>query len=217
MRVDSALLDRAGDLKAELLAFSRQPRYEKAFRGLIGRRKRQSMDSGALMQLQDRFVLQHRLKGGRTVVEEFVAERPDLSERDREMLLAWGEVVQQPYEVLRRDRSALVLEGLVDEMIYRVPTTVLQRDEESVACEIAIDLTLRDPELVFRNPDKLETAWELQRGNRDRFIRLFGADLVGLRLGPPRRRPAEAGALEWASSIVRPRHRGPLDYLSVRS
>jgi hypothetical protein len=37
------------------------------------------------------------------------------------------------------------------------------------------------PELGFRNPDKLARAWELQRADRDRFVRFFGSDLVVLR------------------------------------
>jgi hypothetical protein len=211
MKLSAARLKRAGDLKEELLAFSRGPRYEPELQDLVGRLRPQSRSAGALMELQDRFILQHRLGNGGTVVEEFVAERSDLPQRDRELLLAWREVVQQPFEVLRRDRSALIVEGLVDEMLYRVrsnmgpsvfdqmprrsfllarlvpigdewmlsgPTSVLPPDNEDLACEIAIDLATRHPEIAHRNPDKLEQAWELQRANRDRFIRHFGSDFL---------------------------------------
>ena len=37
------------------------------------------------------------------------------------------------------------------------------------------------PELGFRNPDKLAQTWELQRADRERFVRFFGSDLVVLR------------------------------------
>ena len=34
------------------------------------------------------------------------------------------------------------------------------------------------PEAVFRNPSKLEQGWELQRKDRERFVRFFGTDMV---------------------------------------
>ena len=37
---------------------------------------------------------------------------------------------------------------------------------------------MRHPELAFRNPEKLERGWELQRAERDRFLRFFGTDIV---------------------------------------
>ena len=36
------------------------------------------------------------------------------------MVLGWQDVVQGPFEVLRRDGPALVVQGLVDELTYRV-------------------------------------------------------------------------------------------------
>jgi hypothetical protein len=37
---------------------------------------------------------------------------------------------------------------------------------------------MKRPELRFRNPSLLERAWELQRRDRDRFVRFFGSDMV---------------------------------------
>ncbi len=45
---------------------------------------------------------------------------------------------------------------------------------------IAADLAARHPSLVFRNPTRLEQAWEMQREERASFITFFGADLVVL-------------------------------------
>ena len=42
----------------------------------------------------DRFLLQHPLSDGRTVLERFVRSRGDLPAEERAMLLAWREVVE---------------------------------------------------------------------------------------------------------------------------
>jgi hypothetical protein len=47
-----------------------------------------------------------------------------------------------------------------------------------VAFQLALEISLRTPEAVYRNPEKVATAWQIQRENRDRFVRLFGSDLV---------------------------------------
>jgi hypothetical protein len=68
--VDAALLDRAGELKRELLAFSRQPRYDRAFSEVLARHGgSEVLDEYRLMMLWDYFVLEHRLRSGRTIVE----------------------------------------------------------------------------------------------------------------------------------------------------
>jgi hypothetical protein len=58
------------------------------------------------------------------------------------------------------------------------PTSVLRATERDIAYELALDMSMRAPEAVFRNPEKLARAWEQQRTDRERFIRFFGADLV---------------------------------------
>jgi hypothetical protein len=211
--VDAVLLDRAGELKRELVAFSQQPRYDRALREVLAGQDDDPavFDEHRLMMLWDYFVLEHRLRNGRTVVEQFVAARSDLSEAERRMLLGWREVVQGPFEVQRRDGPALIVVNLVDELTYRVrsnvgpsvfrkmprrsfvitrlvavgqewmlsgPTSVLRPAERDIACQLALDLSLRAPEAVYRNPEKLAKAWELQRQDRERFVRFFGNDLV---------------------------------------
>src|SRR5574341_809671 len=122
MAVDAALLDRAGDLKGELLEFSRQPRYERAFDEVLARHVGSSevLDEHRLMLLLDYFLLEHRLRNGRTIVEQFVDAHAELSRQEREMLLGWRDVVQGPFEVQRRDGPALIVVNLVDELRYRV-------------------------------------------------------------------------------------------------
>jgi len=211
--VDAALLERAGDLKGELVAFSQQPRYDHAVSDFLDKYGSGlgEFDEQRLMLLWDCFVLEHKLANGRTVMEQFVAANPQLSEAEREMLLGWQDVVQGPFEVLRRDGPALVVQSLVDELTYRVrsnmgpgifrrtprgsfiiarlvavgdewmlsgPINLLRAAERGIAYRLAMDMALRTPEAVFRNPEKLALAWEQQRTDRDRFVRFFGADLV---------------------------------------
>ncbi|MEU4382368.1 hypothetical protein [Micromonospora echinofusca] len=211
--VDDDLLIRAGELKQQLVAFSQQRRYDRAFDDVLADQHhgRVALDEHALMILWDYFVLEHRLRDGRTVVEQFVAAHPELSGRERQMLLGWRDVVQGPFEVQGRDGAALVVVNLVDELTYRVrsnmgpsvfrrtprrsfmlarlaavgeewmisgPMNVWRPQERDVAYQMALEMSLRAPEAVYRNPEKLAQAWELQRQDRDRFVRFFGGDLV---------------------------------------
>src|SRR4051812_49174269 len=213
--VDAALLRRAGDLKGELVAFSQQPRYDRAASTFLAEygNSLEDADEQRWMLLWDCFVLEHRLANGRTVVEQFVDARPDLPEAEREMVLGWRDVVQGPFEVQRKDGPALVVEGLVDDLTYRVrsnmgpavfkqmprrsfiiarlvavgdewmlsgPVQVLRATERDFAYQLALDMSLRTPEAVFRNPEKLARAWEQQRADRARFVEFFGTDLVVL-------------------------------------
>ena len=211
--VDAGLLRRAGDLKGELVAFSQQRRYDRAASSFLAEfgDGLEDADEQRWMLLWDCFVLEHRLADGRTVLEQFVDARPDLPEAEREMLLRWGDVVQGPFEVQRKDGPALVVEGLVDDLTYRVrsnmgpavfrqmprrsfiiarlvpvgdewmlsgPVQVLRARERDVAYQLALDMSLRTPEAVFRNPDKVALAWEHQRADRARFVEFFGTDLL---------------------------------------
>jgi hypothetical protein len=216
MAVDAALLDRAGELKRELVAFSRQPRYDRAFSEVLARHGGGSevLNEHRLMMLWDYFALEHRLRNGRTIVEQFVDAYAELSRQERKMLLGWRDVVQGPFEVQRRDGPALIVVNLVDDLTYRVrsnmgtavfrqmprrsflitrlvpvgeewmlsgPTSVLRPAERDVAYRLAFEMSLRTPEAVYRNPEKLAKAWEIQRAERQRFIGFFGADLVVVR------------------------------------
>lgn len=122
MAVDAALLDRAGELKQALVEFADQPQYDRAFTELVARHSDEStlLDEQRAMTLADYFVLQHRLRNGRTVLEQFVAAHRELSPREREMVLGWREVVEGPFEVQRRQGQALIVLNLVDDLTYRV-------------------------------------------------------------------------------------------------
>jgi hypothetical protein len=210
------LIDRSGPLKAELLAFSRHPRYDEA-RGSVLSPQRgadglaTSGGGARAITALDTLLLQHRLGNGRTIVEDFVAAHPGLPDEERKMLLGWLDVVEGIFEAGQRVGDELVLTNLLDELVYRVrsnmgPDTfrslrprsfviarlvplgdgwlvsgalhpVGRRGRHSVY-KAAARLALERPELVLRNPQHLERARELQRVDRERFIRFFGTDLV---------------------------------------
>jgi hypothetical protein len=111
-------LGRSGELKRRLVEFAQTRRFERELRRAFARR-RVDTDFGAVT-VTDRFVLQHRLEGGRTVVEHFVGAHPDLPEDDRAMLLGWQDVVEGLFEIEGRDGEALVTLNLVDELTYRI-------------------------------------------------------------------------------------------------
>ncbi|HEY0698047.1 MAG TPA: hypothetical protein VGD43_09590, partial [Micromonospora sp.] len=104
------------------MTFSQQSRYDRAVREVFALHGdgAEARDDHRLMMLWDYFVLEHRLRNGRTVVEQFVDAHSELSESEREMLLGWRDVVQGPFEVQGRDGAALVVVNLVDELSYRV-------------------------------------------------------------------------------------------------
>jgi hypothetical protein len=122
MTVSAELVLRSGDRKGELVEFSRRRRFDRAFREAFARRfgEVDTVDEEQFINFLDFFALQHRLPDGRTIVEHFVAEHPQLPEEERAMLLSWRDVVEGNFRVQRRDRDALVTVNLVDELNYRV-------------------------------------------------------------------------------------------------
>jgi hypothetical protein len=207
------LVERSGELKAELVEFSQKPQYKRAFHEVASEHLGEDcvIGEGKLIDILDRLVLQHRLPGGQTIVEQFVASRPDLPAPERDVLLGWCDVVEGIFEVGRRDGDALIVTNLVDELTYRVRSNMggevfrvlrprsymiarlvpigsewlvsgvihpIARSGRKVAYAIAADLATKYPELVFRNPAFLERGWELQRSDRERFVRFFETDMV---------------------------------------
>jgi hypothetical protein len=118
-RVD--LVERAGQLKPMLVDFALSPRFDREFSAVVERNfpgRRVTDESGFSMVL-DHFALQHKLPSGTTVVEEFVAAHPELTEAERDMLLGWTDVVESTFEITGKERNAVVLFNLVDELTYR--------------------------------------------------------------------------------------------------
>jgi hypothetical protein len=85
-------------------------------------------------------------------------------------------------EVFRALRSrSYVLARFVpmgSEWLVSGVTRPIDKGRRKVAYAIVAELATRCPELLFRNPSLLERGWELQRRDRDRFVRFFGTDMV---------------------------------------
>jgi hypothetical protein len=120
------LADRAGDLKGRLVKFGTSDRFSPELSELIGQEFPDQLvtDEGQFTSLVDRFLLQHRLAGGTTVVEEFVLDHPELPAADRELLLSWRDVVEGMFEIMDRERDAVVLFNVLDELTYRTKSNL---------------------------------------------------------------------------------------------
>lgn len=57
-----------------------------------------------------------------------------------------------------------------------------RQDARQVA-RLAIDLATREPDLVFRNPEKVAQGWEHMRRDREEFLAFFGSDELVLPTG----------------------------------
>lgn len=124
------LIGRAGDLKGELVAFATSPRFARRLDALLADAADGNgyLDEGMAVLVIDHFALQHRLPGGGTVIERFVAKRrPQLSNHEREMVLGWRDVVEGCFEVRRLDGDAAELHNLVDDLVYRVYSNIGRR------------------------------------------------------------------------------------------
>ena len=117
------LIDRAADLKGELLAFAETPRFARRLKPLLVAAAGDEgvLDEATAVATFDHFALQHRLEDGRTVVERFVAQRrPRLADGEREMVLGWRDVVEGCFEVCGFDGDGVRLHNLIDDLVYPV-------------------------------------------------------------------------------------------------
>ena len=173
----------------------------------------EELSEGDAIDIIDRFALQHRLPNGKTVLDQFLASRPDLTAADREMLRGWRDPVEGIFEIRRKDRDALVLLNLIDDLEYRaysnigpaafrpLPRRGFVRARLVPICPVPGRLAglrarcrptpspalrrsrrprsswrARLPELVYRNPGKIEQAWKRMREDRAAFVEFFGGD-----------------------------------------
>ncbi len=117
------LIARSGELKRELVKFTRSARFAKQLDPLLYEvaDHRGNLDQTKAIQIIDHFALQHLLPNGRTVVERFVAQRqPRLPEVEREMMLGWRDAVEGMFEVRGFDGDAVEFHNLLDDLVYRV-------------------------------------------------------------------------------------------------
>jgi hypothetical protein len=219
-----SLIERSGDLKRALVDFACGPRLERHLTRFTQKfvSPGDVLDESEAAGLVDRFALQHRLPNGKTVLEQFLASRPDLSSPDRDMVRGWRDPVEGLFEIRGRDQTAVVLLNLLDDLEYRtysnmgpaafrplpkggfviarlVPISpvpgawlvsgymsAFPKSKAAQIAQLALELATTQPELVFRNPEKIEQGWKQMRDDRSAFIEFFGSDELVLS-------PAEAG------------------------
>jgi hypothetical protein len=218
----AVLIERSSELKRDLVDFACSPRLERALAAAIMEAGLEELKEADAIGTIDRFALQYRMRDGRTVVDRFVASRPDLDAADREMLLGWRDPVEGIFEIRSKDRDAIILLNLIDDLEYRtysnmgpaafrplprggfvyarlVPIrpvpgawlvsgmmTTYRKSGAGYIAKVALELATKRPELVFRNPEKVEQGWKQMREDRAGFVEFFGGDELVLP-------PAEAG------------------------
>ncbi len=220
----ASLIERSAELKRTLVDFALSPRFEQHLEQFMleAADPYEELSEGEAIGVIDRFALQHRLPNGETILEQFLAGRPDLAAADRELLHGWRDPVEGIFEIRSKDHGSLVLLNLLDDLEYRVYSNMgpdafrrlpeggftyvrlvhicpvpgawlvsgsMSAYRKSAAAQIAqaaLAAVTRQPELVYRNPEKIEQAWAQMRDDRAAFVEFFGGDELFLP-------PAEAG------------------------
>jgi hypothetical protein len=120
------LVKRAGQLKPMLVDFALSPLFDRELSAEIARNFPDMIvdDEATFSMVLDHFALQHRLQSGTTVVEAFVAAHPELIAAERDMLLGWRDVVEGMFEIIGKDRDAVILFNVVDELTYRAQSNL---------------------------------------------------------------------------------------------
>lgn len=92
----ASLIERSAELKRALVDFALSPRSERHLERFMREAAGpcQELSEGETIDVIDRFALQHRLPNGKTVLDQFLAGRPDLTAADREMLRCWRDPVE---------------------------------------------------------------------------------------------------------------------------
>jgi len=210
----ASLIERGAELKRALVDFALSPRCERQLEQFMleAADPYQELSEGDAIGVIDRFALQHRLPNGKTVLDQFLGSRPDLTAADREMLRGWRDPVEGIFEIRRKNGDWLLLLNLLDDLEYRahsnmgpaafrrlpkggfvharlVPICPLpgawlisgsmsayRKSSSAQIAQAALAVAAERPELVYRNPGKLEQAWAQMREDRAAFVEFFGGD-----------------------------------------
>ena len=110
------------ELKRTLVDFALSPRFERHLEQFMleAADPYQELSEGEAIGVIDRFALQHRLLNGKTMLDQFLAGREDLTAADREMLRGWRDPVEGIFEIHHKNRGSFVLLNLLDDLEYRL-------------------------------------------------------------------------------------------------
>ena len=82
-------------------------------------------------EFTDNFVYSYRFRDDLTVIDRFVSETSDLSEKEKAIVLKWKDPVVGLFQVKRTLPDGFVAENLINEVEYTIkPTTIPQRLEQ---------------------------------------------------------------------------------------
>jgi len=104
-------------------------------------------------QFTDDFVYSYRFPDNRTVIDRFISETSDLSEKERAIVLRWKDPVVGLFQVKRALPDGFVTENLINEVDYTIkPTTIpegLERSARPGAFFMAKIIPASDNEHIF--------------------------------------------------------------------
>jgi Domain of unknown function (DUF6398) len=117
----ATLLEHCSELKRRLVEFACSRRFSRELDQAVNEGIGGTVTSESeFTNLLDHFILQRPLADGRTVNEVFVAEHPELTDADRQMLLGWRDVVEGVFEVREQADDAIIAANLIDELAYTI-------------------------------------------------------------------------------------------------
>lgn len=88
-----------------------------------------------------------------------------------------------PAALTRMKKGSFLATRLVpieDEWLLSGISSIYRAEHRDEVYRAAAETAIKHPELVFRNPERLAQAWEMQREERQSFVDFFGTDLVVL-------------------------------------
>jgi hypothetical protein len=106
-----SLIERSAELKRALVDFAGAPQFERHLMPFMleAAGPEGELDDSEAVGIIDRFALQYRLPNGKTVLDQFLASRSDLSAADRDMVRGWHDPVEGLFEIRSKDQTAIVL------------------------------------------------------------------------------------------------------------
>jgi hypothetical protein len=104
-------------------------------------------------EFTDNFVYSYRFPGNLTVIDRFVSETPDLSEKENAIVLRWKDPVVGLFQVKKVLPDGFVAENLINEVDYMIkPTAIprgLERSAKPGAFFMAKVIPVSDEEYIF--------------------------------------------------------------------
>ncbi|MEJ2164793.1 MAG: hypothetical protein P8X90_04630 [Desulfobacterales bacterium] len=122
-------LDRIGNIKSTLIAFSQRSEFIEAFEAAAKDRfgEKNPESEFEWINFQDWFVLQHKLDDGKTVAQRFIENYKNYLSKDVHLLLQeWETVIEGLFEIKECNHDKARMKNLINEREYTVYATSSQ-------------------------------------------------------------------------------------------